>query len=190
MPARPRKSSRGSVAAAFQGLWKITTHIWHQALTPMTLFQHQRMRPFSGLLGPGGFNSLYQMSFQQWNHFSPCGDSPFPPDHCQISSCRVAAFVLPLFTVLMEFKPSPFSLFSLVPVAIYNFLLSLQLLLGRGAFPIFYPHPHLHPLSSGKSGSLPSTGSLSPSSPLHTAYLLNSVLQVVQIVVLILQSVY
>ena len=26
---------------------------------------------FRGLLGPGGFNSLYQMSFQQWNRFSP-----------------------------------------------------------------------------------------------------------------------
>ncbi|VFV35536.1 Hypothetical predicted protein, partial [Lynx pardinus] len=28
---------------------------------------------FRGLLGPGGFNSLYQMSFQKWNRFSPCG---------------------------------------------------------------------------------------------------------------------
>ncbi|VFV36856.1 Hypothetical predicted protein, partial [Lynx pardinus] len=28
---------------------------------------------FWGLLGPGGFNSLYHMSFQQWNRFSPCG---------------------------------------------------------------------------------------------------------------------
>ncbi|VFV40029.1 Hypothetical predicted protein, partial [Lynx pardinus] len=28
---------------------------------------------FWGLLGPGGFNSLYQMSFQQWDCFSPCG---------------------------------------------------------------------------------------------------------------------
>ena len=28
---------------------------------------------FRGLLGPGGFNSCYQLSFQQWNHFSPCG---------------------------------------------------------------------------------------------------------------------
>ena len=37
VPARPRKSSRDSVAAAFQGLWKITTHIWHQASPPMTL---------------------------------------------------------------------------------------------------------------------------------------------------------
>ena len=75
---------------------------------------------FQGLLGLGGFNSLYQMSFQQWNRFSPCGprtsrthsvpgDSPFPPEHCQVLSCGVAAFALPLFAVLMEFKPSPFS---------------------------------------------------------------------------------
>ena len=28
---------------------------------------------FRGLLGPGGFNSLYQMPYQQWNRFSPCG---------------------------------------------------------------------------------------------------------------------
>ena len=28
---------------------------------------------FWGLLRPGDFNSLYQMSFQQWNHFSLCG---------------------------------------------------------------------------------------------------------------------
>ena len=40
---RPTKSSRHSVAAAFQGLWKITTHIWHQASPLMTLFQHQLM---------------------------------------------------------------------------------------------------------------------------------------------------
>ena len=56
---------------------------------------------FWGLLGPGGFNSLYQMSFQQWNRFSPCGlrtpqthsvpaDSPFPPECHQLSSCGVA----------------------------------------------------------------------------------------------------
>ena len=28
---------------------------------------------FWGLLGLAGFNSLYQMSFQQWNCFTPCG---------------------------------------------------------------------------------------------------------------------
>ena len=28
---------------------------------------------FWGLLGPDGFNSPYQMSFQQWDRFSPCG---------------------------------------------------------------------------------------------------------------------
>ncbi|VFV23476.1 Hypothetical predicted protein, partial [Lynx pardinus] len=49
---------------------------------------------FQGLLGPGGFNSLYQMSFQQRNRFprvareppgshSVPGDSPFPPEHRQ-----------------------------------------------------------------------------------------------------------
>ena len=71
VPARPRKSLRDSVAAAFHGLWKITTHIWHQAssLTPVPA----NVTAFWGLLGPGGFNSLYQMSFQQWNCFSPCG---------------------------------------------------------------------------------------------------------------------
>ena len=113
---------------------------------------------FWGLLGPGDLNSLYQMSFQQWNRFprvaqeppgpdSAPGDSPFPPGHqSQVLSCRVAAFALPSFTVLMEFKPSPFSLFSLVPAAVSNFPLSLQLLLGRGAFPIFSaPHPVLSP---------------------------------------------
>ena len=42
-----RKSSRDNVAAAFQGLWKITTHIWCQASPTTTLFQHQRMWPFS-----------------------------------------------------------------------------------------------------------------------------------------------
>ena len=75
---------------------------------------------FWGLLGPGGFNRLYQTSFQQWNHFSRCGpreppgphsvpgDSPFPPDHRQVWSCGVADCT-PLFAVLMEFKPSHFS---------------------------------------------------------------------------------
>ena len=63
-----------------------------------------------GLLGPGGFNSLYQMSFQQWNCFSPCG--PRISRTPLVLSCRVPDFALPLFTVLMEFKPSPFSFLS------------------------------------------------------------------------------
>ena len=80
----------------------------------------ENVTAFWGLLGPGGFNGLYQMSFQQWNRFSRVareppgphsvpGDSPFPPEHRQVWSCGVAAFALPLFTVLMELKPSPFS---------------------------------------------------------------------------------
>ena len=122
-------------------------------------------------------------------HSAP-GDSPFPPYHRQVWSCGVAAFVLPLFTVLMEFKPSPFSLFSLVAVAVSNSPLSLQLLSGRGAFPVSPLLPSLCPLYARKSGSLPSMASRSPSSLVHAACLLNSVVQVVQIVVLILRSVF
>ena len=47
VPAHSRKSSCDHVAAAFQGLWKITAHICHQASPPMTLFHHQRMWLFS-----------------------------------------------------------------------------------------------------------------------------------------------
>ena len=49
VPACPRKSSRDSVAAVPQGLWRITTHIWHQPSPPTTLFQHQQMWLFSGV---------------------------------------------------------------------------------------------------------------------------------------------
>ena len=49
VPAHPRKSLQDSVAAAFQWLWRITTYVWHQALPLMTLFQHQRKWPFSGV---------------------------------------------------------------------------------------------------------------------------------------------
>ena len=72
VPARPRKSSRDSVAAAFQGLWKITTHLT-PGFTLNLVPAPANVASFWGLLGPGGFNSLYQISFQKWNRFSPCG---------------------------------------------------------------------------------------------------------------------
>ena len=93
----------------------------------------------------------------------------------------------------MEFKPSPFSFlpFSSVPEAVSTFPLSLQLLLCvGGCFSHTLPPPHLRPLSPSKNSSLPSMAFLNPSSPLHTAYLLSSVVQVVQIVVLILKLVF
>ena len=121
VPARPRKSLRGSVAAVFQGLWKITTHIGHQASPLMTLFQHQRMWMFSGVCWdqvastvstkcPSSSGTTFPSVAQEppRPHSVP-GDSPFPPEHHQVSSCGVAAFALPLFTVLMEFKASAFS---------------------------------------------------------------------------------
>ena len=121
VPACPRKSLRDSVAAAFQGLWEIRKHMWHQASPLMTLFQHQQMWPFLGV----GWDQVASTVSTKYSSSSgtafPCvvreppgphsvpGDSPFPPEHHQVWSCGVAAFALPLFTVLMEFKPSPFS---------------------------------------------------------------------------------
>ena len=71
--AHSRESSRDSVGAAFQGLWKITTHIWHQASPLMTLFQHQGMWLFSGVFWAQVASQPVPNVLQQWNCFSPCG---------------------------------------------------------------------------------------------------------------------
>ena len=122
VPARPRKCSRDSVAAAFQGLWKITMHLWHQASPSTTLFQHQRMWLPSGVCSDqvastvstkcpsSGGTAFPRVAREPPRPHSVPGDSPFSPEHCQVLSCGVAAFAFPLFTVLMEFKLSPFSL--------------------------------------------------------------------------------
>ena len=73
VPAHPRKSSRDRVAAAFQGLREINTHLAPGFTLNDLVPAPANVAVFWGLLGPGGFNSLYQMSFQQWNRFSPCG---------------------------------------------------------------------------------------------------------------------
>ena len=73
-----------------------------------------------GLLGPGGLTAPTKcpsssgtasprVAQEPPGPQSAPGDLPFPPEHRQVLSCRVADFVPPLFTVLMEFKPSPFS---------------------------------------------------------------------------------
>ena len=75
-----------------------------------------------GLLGPGSLTASTKCPSSSGTTF-PCvaseppgphsapGDSPFPAEHRQVSSCGVAAFALPLFTVLMEFQPFSFSPF-------------------------------------------------------------------------------
>ena len=94
-----------------------------------------------GLIGNSWPHSLYQRSFQQWNCFSPCGPRSsqtslcswgftFPtrePPGIELQSFRLCA--PPVYRILMEFKPFPFSLFSSVPAAVSTFPLSLQLLL-------------------------------------------------------------
>ena len=75
------------------------------------------------LLGSAGYRWLQQFLpnvlpaveplFPLWpeNFWTPLCSWGFalPTRHCQVWSCRVAAFAFPLFTVLVEFKPSPFS---------------------------------------------------------------------------------
>ena len=75
-------------------------------------------------------------------------------------------------------------------MAVSNFPLSLQLLLGRGAFPICSPPSPVSVLSLPTKGVPYLLGILASSSALRVVYLLNSVVQVVQIVVLIFQSVF
>ena len=130
---------------------------------------------FRGLLGPGGFNSLYQMSFQQWNRFSPCGPRTsrtllcswgfaFPPEHRQVWSCRVAAFALPLFTVLMEFKPSPFSFlpFWFSPCGCFQFSTLSPAAFGEGCFSRMLPPPQSLSSLCPQNGFLTFRGFLVP----------------------------
>ena len=114
----------------------------------------------------------------------------FPTRAPPVSSYRVADSALPLFTALMEFKPSPFSflpfsLFSSVPAAVSTFPLSLQLLLWE---EVLFPYSPSHPLISvlsllSKAAPCPPRLLSPPSSPLCAVHLLSSVVQVVQIVV-------
>ena len=95
VPACPIKISQDSVAAAFQGLWEITTHIWHQSSPLTTLFQHQQMWPFSGVCWdqvastvstkcPSSSGTAFpQVAREPPRPHSVSGDSPFPPEHYQ-----------------------------------------------------------------------------------------------------------
>ena len=116
------------------------------------------------------------------------------PPGIELWSFRLCA--PPVYRVVMEFKPSPFS-FLLSPFLVQSlqlFPLStfLQLHLGWGVFfPYSLPHPTLSQSSLHVQKGLPALqSSPSPSSPLHAVYLLISVAQVMQIVVLILRSLF
>ena len=108
------------------------------------------------------------------------------PPGIKLQSFRLC--ISPIYRVLLEFKPSPFSPVRSVPENVSTFPLSLQLLLGENTFPIL--SPHLCTLSPSKNSSLPCVASLFSSSLLCAICLLSSVVQVVQIVVLILKSVF
>ena len=107
VPARPPKRSRDSVASAFQGPWKIATHIWHQSSSSATFPQHQQTWLPSGVCRdqvastvstkcPSSSGTAFpHVAREHPGPHSVPGDSPFPPEHCQVSSCRVAAFGSP-----------------------------------------------------------------------------------------------
>ena len=144
---------------------------------------------------------LYQMTSQQGNNHFLCGPGPqgpyfllpwiHPPTRAppgiELWSFRLCA--PPVCRVLMEFRPSPF-FFLFSPCSYFHFSTFCPAAFGCVWAELFPYSPHLRPLSTSKNSSLPSVASLSPSSPLHAVYLPSSVVQVGQIVVLILKSVF
>ena len=104
---------------------------------------------FRGLPGPGGFNSLRQMSFRQRNRLAPCGPSAsrtplcswgfaLPPGAPPGRELRRCSLALPSFTVLMGFKPSPFSS---SPCGRFPFSTFSPFGEGEGCFSLILPAP-------------------------------------------------
>ena len=112
--ACPRKSLQDSVAAVFQGLWEITTHIWHQASLLTTLFSSSECGHFRGSAGTRWLQQslpnvlpAVEPLFPVWpeNLLDPILLLGICPSHQGTTRYRAAELqtVLPLFTVLMEF---------------------------------------------------------------------------------------
>ena len=100
----------------------------------------------------------------------------------------------PVYRVLIEFKLFPFSFFPFLfsPLwlfPLFHFLSSCFQQRGPGECGVAFPIPLTHFLSP-QAKTAPRAASLSPSSPLHAMYLPSSVVQVMQIVVLILKLVF
>ena len=120
-----------------------------------TWFQHPRMWPPSGVCRDQVASTVStkcpssrgaaspRVAREPTRPHSAPGDSPFPPEHRQVGSWRVAAFALPLFIVLMELKPSPFSSlpFSFSPCGGFQFSTFSPAAFGEGCFRILPPSP-------------------------------------------------
>ena len=149
----------------------ITTRIWHQASPRQPCSSTSECGCSPGSTGDLAFGGVTQ----PLPGVLPAGKPPLPmwPEEPRtpLSSWGFALAtralpgiklhssdsVFPLFIVLVEFKPSPFSLFSSVPAAVSTFPLSLQLLFffwGGVLFP-YSPLPHLCPLSHAKAAPCP-----------------------------------
>ena len=97
--------------------------------------------------------------------------------------------VSPVSRILMVFKPSLFSCLPLLFSHLWVFppFLFFPGTFGGSVFPVLSP---LFLSSLRKNSSLPSAASLSLSSPLYATYPLSSVAQIMQIVVLVLRSIF
>ena len=147
---------------------------------------------------------LYQMTSQQGNNHFLCGPGPqgpyfllpwiHPPTRAppgiELWSFRLCAS--PVYRVLMEFKHSPFSflpfLFSPLWLFPLRLFLSSSFRGGGDAFLLLFPISVL--FVQTKTAPCPLQFLCRCSSPFCTAYLPSSMVQVVQIVVLILKSVF
>ena len=96
-------------------------------------------------------HNLYQVSSQQGNQLSPCGlkspglhsasgDSPFPPERRQVSSCGVSDSALPLFIVFTEFKPLLPPPFLVQSLWLFHFSTFSPADFGGGRFSRLSPH--------------------------------------------------
>ena len=123
--ACPRESSQDRVAAVFQGLWEITTHIWHQASPLTSLFQHQQTWLFSRVHWKlclwGGLTASTKCPLSRGTAsacvaqrpLEPCcvllGIRPSHQSSARYQAAESQTLCSPVYRVLMVFKPSPFS---------------------------------------------------------------------------------
>ena len=121
------------------------------------------------------------------------------PEHHQALRPKLQTVHSTVYRILVVLKPSPFfpsvvwgTDFLFSPLQVFSLFLSLSQATFGG---VLFLHNHDVPLSPHFSFSLHENGSLlsrvllSPSSPLCTAYLPSSFIQVMQIVLLILRSI-
>ena len=204
VPACPRKSTHDCVAAACQpfrdyGKSQHTSGARLHPQRPCSSTSECSCSPRStGALPVGRPHSLYQMSSQQGHHLSLCGPKTpglhsapgIRPSHQSTSTYQTAEFQ----TLRSPFIESPWNLspllshFSLFG-SVCGAVATLHFLSSCFHWEVLFPPPVSDLSPQAKTAPCP-LWPLSPPVKHCTAYLLSSVVPVVQVVVLILKSVF